>query len=1707
MEKKGLSKVLPAFRAKSATETSQLSIKDKRYYQQVEKSLLSFESLEEWADYIAFISRLQKALSLPQDQRSFHTVELIPYASEVADKLSLCLSSKLPNGVHQKALNLYESIFLSLKEDVFSNEINLWLPGLLPVLSFGSIQVKSEMVKLFKNHILSNINSKNLKVVAKPMILSLLSGLDDENSESFPDVFELMDTLKLKLESDSHYWKCLFLAIITNPEKRLGALYWCNKRLPMFTTIKTETGGFEYSYEAQACIDPSPGLLIRAFSTAINTETIFNPANDIIIIRGFFDLMLTHLPLNSSVFARSPKDKDLLVKSCIQILLKKDMSLNRRLWNWLLGPDSDQLVDSTKVRAKYFEDFGLEPLSRVLLDLVHDEKDTNKQIDSIKMALSLIIDKWEISHMVIPKILRPILSETYNKSKSSTTRFSEVLSSSQDFFNGIESSYIWNLFIDLIKSSNLDLLEFILSNFDINEEEMKVTHAPLALMTLLINFQEEKNWFNSVSIVIELISPKGLEPVDKSLTSKVDKEDVSKKISNFYGELTLDEEASTPAFTKSETSFYLYFLFKAIIIENFTSINSCRLCELFEKLVYTIPISDSFKARDEDILSLMLKQTNISHSPTTETQNMNTIVAFSISKLFHLLSSELSTLEKTRIIKVITTNLWPSLVSSDPTQPQVESVKCLFDLIINSSRYYVEPAISSLILQSSHNDRVKAMTCLWSHSNSNETDSVLEIPLKLVLDDLFDESSINKLQVNEFIRTIIKSGHSNRLLKMITNPLMDFELMATHKSEIEVDDQLAEFAYHLGTILHVINSNPKNLKEAFNNEFAVMDNSTKLEISKSNEWDISTYKSLIFFVIEKFLSLRLSEDVLNEGGCILKDYYNCVDYCLELLTTLISGNEPDFTMKFHSLIDNCFYYISLPTVPYQIELAECQYLKCIFHLLKLSEDSKINLNLLHIDDQEKEPFLVRFIIKGISKSQISVLLQQYMILLTRSLYLFNESVFSVLSLLNSAIIEKINDYFNKIVKEETIGILVDFEASINELISGLEDLLSISHSYLLTSKFRNKSDSKAANGQQDSSFLGNVIQGVFSIESPAVRTSEQNKLYSILLAFQDTIEMIFKIWKWADSKSKLYEYKTEDSPIGSHRSIIHLGNKLKFRSKKLFESLMDLERQEVIENLIAADPGYKSSIKLLNLLDGGRSQITLPNIFNSIMTRCYPSLLDESKKSHLNVSITEKELSRFLIFYFESIDTDTITDIWSFSTQFFKDVLAHHHHFKQLIPNLLRVISKLSLKLSNSKFGSDKKHKRELRDIFSKLLGVSVSGKRILFSSSEEPANGTINNEENNSEDDEDESTTPQGVQDELTDALSELMENFEEVIQDSEKLSSCINVIILNFVSPQIKNKKINEIPLRTLTLVKNIGQYAPNRTWKSLIYDLFMDSNFFKLPANRLEIWKSIISSWMSVETEKFNELISKVSATGSGSAGTLFMFNEKAELENKILTIKRLSFIMLTQPKDFFLSSLDDLFDQIEISLMNNVPLSFKTHISILFRVITIQFNELYLLPRWIVMCQQVISIFENILNKSMKELSFLSEEELQSILYGCKLLDQLLLLNNDEFNMQDWLFVHTAFDVNSDIEDAMVSIVDKISQEYDLTILKESPVKIDPLSPDNKKIPLLKGVTSIKSIANLKSFFESLSYLNFERVYGLYDTDFEACEADIMEDLFA
>lgn len=336
------------------------------------------------------------------------------------------------------------------------------------------------------------------------------------------------------ISSEQYFWQCLFLASITSTSRRQGALAYLMRNLPLLgksmdgneATSVEDQSKLDVEHEGtlapavEAVISPEPGLLIRCFAVGLRDEHI-------LIQRGFLDLLVSHLPLSSPVFQEQviPQDLERLVAAAASVTSRREMSLNRRLWTWFLGPEgsADSIIANPESaefpavdgnttptafrehkQSRYFRRFGSGPLVRSVMSMIKaDTLVPSERARPFRICLSLM-DRWEIGSLVVPEIFIPLLESLWSYQKTAPTQeaFAEVQRSANVFFDGVDSGLIWGEIRKImitaleeevapeVAQSRMELIWFIVTKFNAKEEEMQMLHIPLVSLVLVVCLRE-----------------------------------------------------------------------------------------------------------------------------------------------------------------------------------------------------------------------------------------------------------------------------------------------------------------------------------------------------------------------------------------------------------------------------------------------------------------------------------------------------------------------------------------------------------------------------------------------------------------------------------------------------------------------------------------------------------------------------------------------------------------------------------------------------------------------------------------------------------------------------------------------------------------------------------------------------------------------------------------------------------------------------------------------------------------------------------------------------------------------------------------------------------------------------------------------------------------------------------------------------------------
>ncbi|CAO3632308.1 unnamed protein product [Cunninghamella echinulata] len=240
------------------------------------------------------------------------------------------------------------------------------------------------------------------------------------------------------------------------------------------------------------------GLMVRAFSATLMDHQL-------LVQRGILELLVQNYPLQYRTLGH--EDLVILMKSALSIVLRKDMSLNRRLYAWLLGSDS-----SSQNQLKYFHLYSEKAATQAIRHLFFISRDTYHYQDTqtptyildaqkpYKILISLM-DKWEIGQPIVNNVFTDSLLSLQGYSKHESIE-QDILQTANMWMEIVEPYLIWKKLFNIIdqtfptspksagpgvdysQKEGLKLIEYTLKSFKLTDEEIKHFHLPLVLAAM-----------------------------------------------------------------------------------------------------------------------------------------------------------------------------------------------------------------------------------------------------------------------------------------------------------------------------------------------------------------------------------------------------------------------------------------------------------------------------------------------------------------------------------------------------------------------------------------------------------------------------------------------------------------------------------------------------------------------------------------------------------------------------------------------------------------------------------------------------------------------------------------------------------------------------------------------------------------------------------------------------------------------------------------------------------------------------------------------------------------------------------------------------------------------------------------------------------------------------------------------------------------------
>ncbi|GJE86225.1 Dopey, N-terminal-domain-containing protein [Phanerochaete sordida] len=1744
--------------------------KYKKYTQQVEKCLASFDSVHEWADFISFLKQLLKTL------QAYMQFKEIPRKVIVAKRLSQCLNPALPTGVHQRALDVYAHILAVLGSEGLLRDLALWSSGLFPFFEYAAMSVKPTLLTLFDTHYLPL--QAGLRPIMKSFILALLPGLEEENGEFFDKTLGLVDRISGTV-SPSFFLQNVWLVMLTSPSSRGSALNFLSRRLPK---LKPDE-------DLATIVGRDIGLMIRAVAAALEDD-------DSLVRRGALDILCQSLPLDSVAVKNAPQeDRAILMRAATSVVLRRDLALNRRLYHWLLSAD-----ENSKQQLQYFKTWGLPLLTTTLREDIFNPAPEYSASRPFKIFISLL-DKWEIG----APLTEALVFDAFRALKQGITvsdSGDEMALTASTLYEAVEPLALWKQLMNAVLSDvcaeddqyeGIRMVAYIVATFHSHDEEIEALHLPVcfaATLEVLVacakarpNLVSRNSSMECLALLHEI--SKHIRPAYlKAWHNTSDDDAAAVPFQNAYTfactfysldsapGLVIETQASSPlvAVFDDLASLSLYFARalsakSAIPSARETSVKSLVL---FKDMAQQLQVSGeevvtlgwnpkewlsavlecikgeaiAFPVLDNSVSAVITLHETTCLEPRLSIDNRTTLLALGVPLLRYLGPA------------------WSSY--------HQRAVNLIWALENAAGSQQIVAIISqSLTSQDSLEVReaCEAFGVLWRLTDDNAALGFrLKVPMMIVLDTLKSDDP-NLRRIGEtWMRCSLKS-----YLRILDPMIYDLCDPGIRRSTVmlglngrQVERYEYERPFDQRYILHVLNVLSSVVKfggQGLNkvaratpigrSSHAAVRERARTVVNSAPE---TSYMDVILSALLGYLKSEPKAKLLPTMAPFNEALQSSV---VDLLQALIARGEVDLYLlqaAENDVVGKLFTCVHTGRLDLQNKLLHLLHSVISASSLRIQGDSsrtfkapdrspevgsKISAPLFSLN-----PLLTQTLIDGISIPSNRAILQHWLDFILMTIPQFHEMLLPTIIPLNDCVCRQLRDALTEVTAASSADASLDnisihtTDADFIMLLNALERLVLLSLSQAPESSQVEDEMQPEKSVQEGSGLLG-YVSNVFSTDSGSMPPEDTSQIKpSDPRCMQEAIRVLWAMWEQL--------VVPPQSRWGSQEeSLTLIYTRARTRCRRVLEHLFKAHPLEVLESVVecwyrdtAKDDS--ASFELVDVLTSS-AQTVVHMLCETIQVRI-PGMTDRPRRHTVCPTTSDVMLFEFLEQYLGRLEGPLAVQVWGRCLQFFKDLLATFREFKLQVFHGLRCLTVLTDKVTQTTALEDKRARKELQETYSKMVELCLfagrsyeQGSWIRRGQATFGVNGTgrespIPRARSELKVDEklNSSTTslPNSVAEpakasassELVDHVnlylaSDVVPRLRKFLVESDKILALSSSIVTTVVSPSLKSRaKPLDVDETILGILRELAKIASAiKAWRGPIVDMINDNRCFNSTPTAGRRWRVLIKMLFETDKSALNELLSRITTAPSANIFT----NREYEMLLRSLNLRRLSYVILSGEKNQFLTQLPTIQEKLVDTLRNVTAPVVQSEVYLCVRVLLCRLSPHNLSSFWPTILTELYRVFEAVLLTLPSD----GSEELSVILAAGKLLDLLLVLQTEEFQVHQWIFITDTVDAIYKPEHWVpVALLDRLSdaagqlpsegetgRHRDQHGTLQAPVT----EARHLRRPLLNAMHQIDSIRDLIPFFSQVSMTSYESVYTSGgNVDWEAVEEGLFQDMF-
>ncbi|ORZ32586.1 Dopey, N-terminal-domain-containing protein [Catenaria anguillulae PL171] len=1489
----------------------------RRYAQAVDKVLVSFDSIVEWPDIVTFLSKLGKTV---QGHPEFPT---IPAKFTIAKRLAQCLNPNLPAGVHQKALETFVIIFEAIGPGNLARDSHIWLYGLFPYFAHAPMSVKPLLLSLVDIHLLPL--RLQLHPILRSLLMALLPGLEEEDNEHFDAHLALMDRLQQQVEGD-HFFSALWSIVASSPQTRRTALVYLIRRV--------------------ATLRGSPEQITIALATCFVDKNL-------LVQRLALDLLVARFPVHRIKAEFGQPDVVYLTGEALKVVLRRDMSLNRRLHAWLLGDDDH-----------YFQQIVRSTLASTLLHYISNSEPICL-VRTVKIMISLL-DKEEIAISMLQDTLGDVLRafSSHSQSQPNNAPDDDVRATFCMFLDMLDPIHVWRELVALIGQDGFEAcrqLEFHISNVPLgDEEEVYQLHLPLACIRLLQlitsrSNQSHQQLLHSVVVLLGKLATQA--SFSHALAEPVPACPDSTFIAEFYsGQQSLPVNHVPLVWFVSLTEELIY----GLIAPQCTS-GSSDTVDILRQCVQIVSTLGGQPGSHDKLVSLVFACTEID-------------ILVPLLKFALLLPSEALAPCATRLLRHIFDCFRPRGDAFD-----VETVR-VFWLLLDRFPSCFRQFIAILNEAVETPDGYDAFGVVWKHSQNRPTlHSSLCEPLFTILQSLQRPGS--RLHAERWVRSYLSSYID--VLRLVCSLLSD---PLTFREPLSLPIDAEVFAYHGAVDLALMDFAFRTLYVVF----SLAGSQLVDTLTKPATLDATTsFGELIVTACCNVLETVHETDQAGNGA-LHSSACDC-------LVRVLESNCPISHSLFVRVQDSLCTSLRIAQLHAQHDLQASLLVAALILFRGIGSVQSAmrrgtllgsNFALALLDsDRPSSPSPSSSTLRSCSPppSQVPVSLQLALqsALSARSCRPVLDNYIECCMLLVDKLGAFVETLHTILIDQLRKSIFNDRdEMSTLAFLRALQFLFSRAFGTRDKDDLAQTDGPRTANLSESSGGLSSISTYVTGVFSPTASTAQP--------AFVAPSHWLLPIvvGKLPDVVALMFDVEKEQKRATTH-PVANLFTRTSVRLQRLAALAIRSRQGDWVDACILQARTYPTTVEWMTL-QVKVSQLDLAVFLTSAMTNVLRRVTN-GPKDNIILPVPPASSLPIIAALVTKCNVD-FASTWPQVQLFLRDYLNLHP--SSVAPEVVVIASKYAEELIDA----DRKVAKDAIDTFLRMLdSFNVTLVSFVFQADDLQRRGLTPD------------SAVSAVTKDVTDALlavckEVVIPSVRKVIKDTDRASAVFSNIVHYLVQPifrQTQHPCYNGV----LQLMQEIAQVPSSaRTWRREVWDHFMDHRFFPVPLVSFPSWSDLLARYAH-EADRINEVLNRIAPA---SSGTLFGSREQ-EIMTRCQLVRRVSVLLWCSDSDRHIAAVPVLQEKV-MDLFGLQHSDMNYELFLLARVLILRFSDMHLTNMWAILVGEMMRILD------LHAPDFASSNEVNpsreaiiSVTAVCKLLDLVTAMQHSDFQIYLPVFV--------------------------------------------------------------------------------------------------